>query len=390
MVRSPVTSGRPDLHNCAMARLLRVRRDQYDAFLQFEGEEHEVRSDDGAYLVAPWLFDGVTIANLNRVARRIMRHWGADPGDCDTEPIVFFVAADLHPDDYWMAVAEKAAPPITCEIHAGPGGVKVRAYATTGIAVEEARIVDIASFAAAQDRCRAVVNEGGKTATEALWEIDVELARRTGTVARLLTAAERVVAAIEARAQGLRPETAATALRAGHPEALVGAHENEWLEAKAAPWNLTVTAGKIELAQDVARLANAGGGLIVVGATTHKESGEDVIVRAHGIRPGSLSVRQVRAIIDARVYPVIEGLDLGIGQIRGSENVVAWISILPQPASAKPFIVHGAIVGRKVEGTFISIVRRRGEGSIVIGPREIHAWLAAGRRLISGDGPGEV
>jgi hypothetical protein len=35
--------------------------------------------------------------------------------------------------------------------------------------------------------------------------------------------------------------------------------------------------------------------------------------------------------------------------------------------------VHGAIAGDKTEGAFISIVRRRGEGSITISAKQIHA-----------------
>jgi hypothetical protein len=44
--------------------------------------------------------------------------------------------------------------------------------------------------------------------------------------------------------------------------------------------------------------------------------------------------------------------------------------------------VHGAIVGDKTEGAFISIVQRRGEHSITITAQSIHATLAAGRALL--------
>jgi hypothetical protein len=57
------------------------------------------------------------------------------------------------------------------------------------------------------------------------------------------------------------------------------------------------------------------------------------------------------------------------------------IDIPPQPEELRPFLVHGAIVNGRVEGAFISIVRRRGESSIPITAPMIHSTLAAGRGL---------
>ena len=61
------------------------------------------------------------------------------------------------------------------------------------------------------------------------------------------------------------------------------------------------------------------------------------------------------------------------------------IDVPPQPEELKPFLVHGAIVDGRVEGTFISIVRRRGEASIPMTAPMIHAQIAAGRALLRGD-----
>jgi hypothetical protein len=64
------------------------------------------------------------------------------------------------------------------------------------------------------------------------------------------------------------------------------------------------------------------------------------------------------------------------------DGMLILIDIPPQPEELKPFLVHGAIVDGKVEGAFISIVRRRGEGSIPITAPMIHSMLAAGRALL--------
>lgn len=70
-----------------------------------------------------------------------------------------------------------------------------------------------------------------------------------------------------------------------------------------------------------------------------------------------------------------------IGAPSGEGNLLV-VHIPPQPEKLKPFLVHGAIVGGKVEGAFISIVRRRDEHSVPITAPAIHAMLAAGRALL--------
>ncbi|WP_022883710.1 hypothetical protein [Glaciibacter superstes] len=50
----------------------------------------------------------------------------------------------------------------------------------------------------------------------------------------------------------------------------------------------------------------------------------------------------------------------------------------------QPYLMHGAIVEEKVEGAFLSIVRRRGEGSITASVQQIHAYIVAGKRYLRG------
>jgi hypothetical protein len=50
----------------------------------------------------------------------------------------------------------------------------------------------------------------------------------------------------------------------------------------------------------------------------------------------------------------------------------------PQPEELKPFLVHGAIVDGKVQGSYISIVRCSGADSIPITAQQIHSTLAPG------------
>jgi hypothetical protein len=176
---------------------------------------------------------------------------------------------------------------------------------------------------------------------------------------------------------GFTMQTLPILLRAGRASMLIGREEGQWLEVKSAPYDLTGDHGKIELAQDAARFANAEvGGILIVGART---KGRPEVISAISPAPlRQLSASRYRAVLDARVYPPIDGLQvetMAYGQDRGLLVVV----VPPQPELLKPFLVHGALVGGRVEGAFISIVRRRGEGSIVTSASAIHAMLVAGR-----------
>jgi hypothetical protein len=67
------------------------------------------------------------------------------------------------------------------------------------------------------------------------------------------------------------------ALQLGRPDSLIGAPESSWLEVESQDYFLSSAAERIKLAQDVARFANAEGGLLVLGLRTSQSNGVDVI-----------------------------------------------------------------------------------------------------------------
>jgi hypothetical protein len=77
----------------------------------------------------------------------------------------------------------------------------------------------------------------------------------------------------------------------------------------------------------------------------------------------------------------VDGLEVFSVRAEAGGDLLA-ISVPPQPEELKPFLVHGAILEGKVEGAFVSIVRRRGEHSVPITAPAIHAMLSAGRALL--------
>ncbi|MGB3686589.1 MAG: hypothetical protein WA991_12270 [Ornithinimicrobium sp.] len=208
------------------------------------------------------------------------------------------------------------------------------------------------------------------------------------TVGRLI-AAGRAVHALLAAYQGgpLNVETVRNLLRGGHPSLLVGLTECEWFEAKAQAYNLEATGSagarqRIELAQDVARFANSEhDAVLVVGLREGKGATKHAVDSVSPVPLNAINVDQHRAILDAKIIPPVAGLtveqiDLGEG------HGLLLIDIPRQAEEMQPFLVHGAVVADKVEGAFFSIVRRRGEGSIVTTAAQIHAYIVAGRAFL--------
>ncbi|WP_159033070.1 hypothetical protein [Streptomyces fodineus] len=215
------------------------------------------------------------------------------------------------------------------------------------------------------------------------WDFDLLLPRNRGTLSGV-----HELAVVLARTLSLPPNTSMDAevvasLCHGAPESLVGLEEPDWLEVKSQGYDLDSMKDKIELAQDVSRFANSEkGGILAVGYRTKKNRNGELISKCTPVHEGFAQVARYRATIDSRIFPPIDGL-----VIRASPHNGGWVLTVFVPSQAeenKPFLVHGAIAGGKVEGAFISIVRRRGEASIPITGPAIHSMLSAGRSILHG------
>jgi len=214
------------------------------------------------------------------------------------------------------------------------------------------------------------------------------------TVGVLLAAGRDVQAMLEALKDGpLDVRTARNLLLAGLPHLLLGLAESEWLEVKSQGYGLAQRGpggaqAKIELAQDVARFANgACDAMLVIGFEETKQAGSSRLGSVRPVPLGELDVDRYRDVIDEHVVPPVEGLT--IERIdRGNNHGILIINVPRQPPELQPYLVHGAIAGDKTEGAFISIVRRRGEGSITISAKQVHAYIVAGRAYLRAQDPG--
>jgi len=142
------------------------------------------------------------------------------------------------------------------------------------------------------------------------------------------------------------------------------------------------TRGKISLAESVGRFANAEeGGIVVVGMETKHIPGGEIIRSVRPVAVNTATSRRYRQVIEHRLVPFPSSIKIQIVEISAGHGLVI-VSIPPQDEDLKPFLVHGAIVDGRVEGAYISIVRRSGEDSIPITAQQIHSTLAAGRALL--------
>ena len=212
------------------------------------------------------------------------------------------------------------------------------------------------------------------------------------TLAHLIQGARQSRALLAAVAdRPLDAPAAAHLVRTGMLEAVVGLRESDWLEVKSggyqlsAPDRAAAARQKLELAQDVARFANSDfAAVLLIGYQTANPSTDgEVIDKVTPVKLVHTDAEQHRKVIDAHVYPTVEGLRIDRVAV-GDDRAVLVIEVPQQPDYLKPFLVHGAVVGGRVDGTFISIVRRRDSHSIVTDPSQIHAQLAAGRALLRG------
>jgi Putative DNA-binding domain len=209
--------------------------------------------------------------------------------------------------------------------------------------------------------------------------ITLPLVRRT--VNDAYTLGKGVLALIQAaNGGGLRRETALGLLHGQRVDVLIGQEEAEWIDFKREGYAKTER-GKLELAKDVASFANADGGLLVLGVATTKAGHVETASAVTPCPPGSVSVQSYRAIVTRRIHPPPERFEMF--SIPQQPDGDVWvISVPPQPDEVKPFLVHGAVLGGKVNDAYYSIVARRHDGAVPMDPQAVHALLSAGRAAL--------
>lgn len=165
---------------------------------------------------------------------------------------------------------------------------------------------------------------------------------------------------------------------------LIGTIESDVLDFKGAPYRLESTKEKLELAKDVSGLANAGGGVLVMGIGTSVLEGypHEVADDIRSFTAAMLDVKQYEDVIANWIYP---GLNLEIKWVPSSEDAekgVAYIRISESEVGRKPFLTVAVLQeDNKKLGNVVGFFQRKGDKVIHWSAEELHHAFRDGRRF---------
>jgi hypothetical protein len=173
-------------------------------------------------------------------------------------------------------------------------------------------------------------------------------------------------------------------LKNGTFDDLLGTVEDEYLECKAAPYSLKEEHQKQELAKDVAALANAEGGVILLGVRTERDPshfGDEV--REIRVFPEPLiNTNQYDDILVSWIYPALQGVTVKwVPSAANGEKGIGVIYIPNQSPSKKPFLLTRMIDDKekRIEVVFGYVQRKRASARH-LSVQELHAALRDGFR----------
>jgi hypothetical protein len=238
------------------------------------------------------------------------------------------------------------------------------------------------------DRCRAAILEEKPAYPWATESLLLSTPTRGRTLLELFMIGEGVYLLASALLSR-RPDR--TTLRdlvlAGHADLVIGQPENEWFDAKTDHYLYgRGEEGKVKLARAVAQFCNGEeGGVVVVGMKTTKAPGrvDERVAKLTPVPITGSTVRQYRDALEKHLFPFPEGLTIEAVPATGIVGRgYVMIALPPQPEEMKPYLVHGAFVSGRVEGSYFTIVRRSGEDGLPVHAAQVHNLLVTGRALL--------
>ena len=171
----------------------------------------------------------------------------------------------------------------------------------------------------------------------------------------------------------LRPDEIEAILTAGNFNALIGEVENERLECKAAPYQLEHDHQKLELAKDVSGLANAEGGVILIGVRTERSPTHfgDEISEVRVFPRTLVDPNRYHDILQTWVYPTLRDIQIRwFPSAHNQEGGLVAIFISSQSMARRPILVTKTVddTGRRVEAIFGYFERRQAD----VAPMSVH------------------
>jgi len=179
-----------------------------------------------------------------------------------------------------------------------------------------------------------------------------------------------------------------TILKSGDFDQLVGTIEDDHFECKGEPYRIEDEHQKFELAKDVSALANAKGGIILIGAQTEKEStrATDVINRLRPFADAVVNVSQYEAIVRTWVYPPVKDIEIKWFEASQSPGLgLVAIIVSNQDQLWRPFLITRSIEPSGRVSTTLFGYAERGTGkSLPMSIQQLHTILRDGYRVGTG------
>ncbi|MFF4547432.1 helix-turn-helix domain-containing protein [Streptomyces sp. NPDC001406] len=160
----------------------------------------------------------------------------------------------------------------------------------------------------------------------------------------------------------------------GQWNCLLGLPETSWLDVKSSIYNLDQAGPRAELCKDVAAMANAQGGLLLIGLRTELVDGREVISELKPVPQRLVDQGRHRKILMEQVRPPVRDLRIEWVPCQKDSGVLV-LHIPPQPSADKPFVVP-ATDPKGREGVAVPV--RSGDDTSWLKPAELQRLLALG------------
>ncbi|MBV9880968.1 MAG: ATP-binding protein [Gemmatirosa sp.] len=169
---------------------------------------------------------------------------------------------------------------------------------------------------------------------------------------------------------------------------LIGLEEGIRFEAKrAAAYRIDSAASRYELAKDVSALANANGGMIVIGVATERAESEmlDRVSALDLVPPDAVKPSALEGIIREHVHPPIPDLSVSwVEDVAGRGLGVVVIRVPAQQHDVKPFLTLRVVEdGHVIKQTVVGYAIRVESGAEPFSPTRLHEAMKQGMNSVA-------
>jgi hypothetical protein len=183
----------------------------------------------------------------------------------------------------------------------------------------------------------------------------------------------------------LNVESVLQLLQRGEFGEIVGVAEDEHLEFKGAPYHLGTDYMKFELAKDVTALANADGGLILLGFRTCKapDSSVEYVDECRPFDKGLVDLDQYGKVLAEWICPRMDAVTiLSFDSPEHPGKVAVVVSVPAGRIEDRPFIVNRAVDAEgRIRGTQFGFYERVRDRVPAISADAVRSYLRDGMRF---------